>query len=889
MHDYFIERLITNMMSYPKIFVLLATVVLYTACHRHTSELTGVVYHGLTGEPLEGVKVTVKGTKFSEQTGRGGHFSLSVPRNVIPVTSLIKIGNTTFIHPDSNTSQISLIVKKEDFQAQDYQVVSAGEGLAIHLMPDPQPVEKNEYLDKKLPQTAFLAYDVQWENIIDGVRMFYEKRIEKLKPRRIMYWHRDTSTLDAYEKSVAPNRRRFRSLLGAIDEREIVSLDRGRVVTETNDYTVYEVRWPVLKQVEPGPALQEWPDLDVPTKVYGEGLLLEPKGAVKGYTIAIPDADQEPEDLVGLNDRVDSESQFARRFVENGFAVVVPVIADRTHRWSRNTNRPSRTWIYSQAHELGRTIAGYEVQKMEALVDWFDLQDGPGSGEIGIAGYGEGGLLALYTAALDTRIKSTMVSGYFAPREKIWKEPIYRNIWGLLREFGDAELASLIAPRSLVVEYSKVPEYNGPPTKGKQIEPPGKLWTPFLVEVESEFDRINALVGAGFGDRYLVKGEGEQPIPFGSSEAVYVFLKKLGLDQPTELKDNLPQDLRNEFDPGRRMGRMVEQLTGHTQLLLRNSEYIRSEFVQGFNDQNEARQFFKRELIGWLDDDLIPANVRTKLFDVQEKYTCYEVLMDVLPDVQLWGIITIPRDIPVGEKRPVVVLQHGRGGDPTTALSDRSGYYEIGRKLAARGFIVFTPFGNWTGETRFRWIDRVAKTTKATLWSTLGRQHEQLMNWLSTLPIVDPDRIGFYGKSIGGQAASLIVSMLPDYALSINCAYFNESARKESSIYYPTSFVYHVDSEMPMWNRGHTIEYAEMANLLIFPRPFMVEHGLKDNIAPPEWVAYEYEKVKRHYEEMEKPGLTTIDLHDGGHIINEEVSIPFLEHHLKMHPKNNHR
>src|SRR5690606_29270273 len=129
------------------------------------------------------------------------------------------------------------------------------------------------------------------------------------------------------------------------------------------------------------------------------------------------DADQDPEDIAGLNDSLPLQSQFGRHLVENGFAVVVPVILDRSDRWSRNTNRPSRTWIYSQGHEMGRTIAGYEVQKMEALVDWFSnvgQEDVP----IGIAGYGEGGLLAFYTAALDTRIQSTLVSGYFAPREE---------------------------------------------------------------------------------------------------------------------------------------------------------------------------------------------------------------------------------------------------------------------------------------------------------------------------------------------------------------------------------------------------------------------------------------------------------------------------------------
>jgi hypothetical protein len=209
------------------------------------------------------------------------------------------------------------------------------------------------------------------------------------------------------------------------------------------------------------------------------------------------------------------------------------------------------------------------------------------------------------------------------------------------------------------------------------------------------------------------------------------------------------------------------------------------------------------------------------------------------------------------------------------------GYHEVGRKLADMGFVVFTPFGNWTGETRFRWIDRIAKTTKASLWSTVGREHQQLLRWFSTLPFVDMDRIGFYGKSIGGQAAVLIPSMLPEYAMTISCAYFNESARKESSVYFPTSFVFHVDSEMPMWNRGHTLEYAEMANRLIFPRPFMVEHGRQDGIAPPEWVEYEYAKVRDYYGLMGKGDLTEIDLHEGGHIINGVKSFPFLRKQLK--------
>ena len=73
-------------------------------------------------------------------------------------------------------------------------------------------------------------------------------------------------------------------------------------------------------------------------------------------------------------------------------------------------------------------------------------------------GWGEGGLLAFYAGALDTRISAVCVSGYFDDRRDLWRQPIYRNVFGLLEQFGDAEVAAMIAPRSLVVEAARGPQ-----------------------------------------------------------------------------------------------------------------------------------------------------------------------------------------------------------------------------------------------------------------------------------------------------------------------------------------------------------------------------------------------------------------------------------------------
>ena len=116
------------------------------------------------------------------------------------------------------------------------------------------------------------------------------------------------------------------------------------------------------------------------------------------------------------------------------------------------TDQTHREWIYRQAFHMGRHVIGYEVQKVLAVVDWFKQKRGS-TVKVGVAGYAEGGLVAFYAAAVDTRIDAALVSGYFDSRQRVWSEPIYRNVWGLLHEFGDAELATLIAPRGLVVEY----------------------------------------------------------------------------------------------------------------------------------------------------------------------------------------------------------------------------------------------------------------------------------------------------------------------------------------------------------------------------------------------------------------------------------------------------
>ncbi len=151
------------------------------------------------------------------------------------------------------------------------------------------------------------------------------------------------------------------------------------------NYEVFAIAWPAFGDV------------------HGEGLLLVPTGrAAVADVVAIPDCAVTPEQLVGLAPGVAAPSQFARRLAESGCRVVVPTLVHRGDVTDPISQKKiplsTREWIYRGAYEMGRTPTGYEVQKILALVDFFATEAGDKPAKIGVIGWGEGGLLALYSA-----------------------------------------------------------------------------------------------------------------------------------------------------------------------------------------------------------------------------------------------------------------------------------------------------------------------------------------------------------------------------------------------------------------------------------------------------------------------------------------------------------
>ena len=707
--------------------------------------------------------------------------------------------------------------------------------------------------------------------LVSGVDRFLLDQLDQSVAKREEYWKRDFSSPTNYTASVEPNRMRLSHILGIRDNRirfkglELVATtDQPALVGCGNGYNIFAVRWPVIHTI------------------HGEGLLLVPSSKPIADIIAIPDADVLPEHITGLIDGVPSHSQFARHLVESGCRVVIPTLISR----QPNENHISkREWLYRSAFELGRHLIGYELQKIFAVVDWFSAQSQDDS-KIGIIGWGEGGMLALYAGAIDTRIDAICVSGYFNSRQKIWKEPLERNVFGLLTQFGDAELASMIAPRHLVIEAANFPEVHVPSGTGGAA--PADLVTPPLDQIETEVERAKSIVNK-LNPKPQIKLIQTENNVYGTVESLQSLLDLLSAQATVSLSENRPEHLDGKFRPDKREDLQLAEIDQYNQWLLGESPYTRQEFfskldISSLGSYQQTiewyRDFFSREVIGQFDLDLRPFNARSRLSYQGQNWQGYEVVLDVWPDVIAYGILLLPNDIEEGERRPVVVCQHGLEGRPQDVIQgDHDVYHDFAAKLAERGFITFAPQNLYIFTDQFRTLQRKANPIQKTLFSIMVPQHQQIVNWLQSLPYVDPDRIAFYGLSYGGKTAMRVPPLVTDYCLSICSADFNEWVWKNASTRSSYSYVNSGEYEIFEFDLGSTFNYAEMS-WLICPRPFMVERGHFDGVAPDETVAYEYAKVKRQYDLLGIGNRTEMEVFNGPHTINGIGTFEFLHRHL---------
>jgi len=329
-----------------------------------------------------------------------------------------------------------------------------------------------------------------------------------------------------------------------------------------------------------------------------------------------------------------------------------------------------------------------------------------------------------------------------------------------------------------------------------------------------------------------------------------------------------------------------------TQALVRKSPDMRRAFwsksdsssIQRWEDTTQTyRKYIWDEIIGRVSTPMLPPNPRSRQILDESKFTGYEVMFDVWPEVFASGTLLLPKDIKPGERRPVVVCQHGLEGRPNDVANpkiDDPAYHHFAASLAERGFVTYAPQNPYIGNDKFRLIQRMGHPIKLAIFSFVLGQHEQMLNWLTTQPFVDPDRIGFYGLSYGGKTAVRVPPLLDRYALSICSGDFNDWVWKTTNVLAPQSYLLTKEYDMYEFNFANVVNYADLANL-VAPRPFMVERGHDDPVGIDERVSYEYATVRRLYDKLGIGDKTEIEYFNGPHTIHGVKTFEFLAKQLR--------
>ena len=404
--------------------------------------------------------------------------------------------------------------------------------------------------------------------MIDGIDRFLRGQIDQVRVRRLERWQRELSS-PGKGAFISASRERLSTILGLRDhlvdhvELELLATEKqSALIDRTSHFEVLSVRWAAFGDV------------------YGEGLLLVPRnGRIVANIVALPDCEQTPEQLVGLSSRSPPESQFARRLAESGCRVLVPGLVNRQSKPYRSVRISNREFVYRAAYELGRHLIGYEVAKVRSGIT--ALLDKEPSLPVGIIGYGEGGMLALYTAALEPRITAAAVCGYFESRDHLWQEPLDRNVFGLLERFGDAELVAMTAAKSIIIEAARGPEFVIPPGTGGG---PGRIATPTMESVRREVDRARQYTQQlAVAPLIQLVESGDGTSPFGSAAAVKAFLQALDATASLAANGPSPADRRTAPDLNARQTRQFYELNRHNQQVLSQAAKEREQFWSRVN------------------------------------------------------------------------------------------------------------------------------------------------------------------------------------------------------------------------------------------------------------------------------------------------------------------
>ncbi|WP_375585848.1 alpha/beta hydrolase family protein [Cyclobacterium xiamenense] len=248
------------------------------------------------------------------------------------------------------------------------------------------------------------------------------------------------------------------------------------------------------------------------------------------------------------------------------------------------------------------------------------------------------------------------------------------------------------------------------------------------------------------------------------------------------------------------------------------------------------------------------------------------------------AVLAFPEGASKQQPVPLIIVQHGIGSSPETPFT-AGAYHEYAKGLLDAGFAVLIPMNLRSVERRNN-VERYARLAGTSLPGIELVRVQHLLDGVLADPRVDEARVGMWGVSLGGMATLFWMPLESRIKAGVVSAWFNER-RNKMAVPDPRYSSFSPREEHAFFNGWLTEFSDEDLVSLIVPRPLMIQHGKKDNIAHWPQVVEAYEKAALHYQRLDIPEKVDLVLHEGGHEAIVAEGVKFLTDWLAASNREN--
>ncbi|MEZ5353812.1 MAG: alpha/beta hydrolase family protein [Bryobacteraceae bacterium] len=295
------------------------------------------------------------------------------------------------------------------------------------------------------------------------------------------------------------------------------------------------------------------------------------------------------------------------------------------------------------------------------------------------------------------------------------------------------------------------------------------------------------------------------------------------------------------------------------------------------------REFLKRIVMGSLGEmppRPSPSSVKVVSVDKRDGWRIEKFVFRNGVDSLVPGYIAIPED---GKRRhPAILTMHGHSSSKENMFGYEPTSQNVAELLAKKGYVVLGIDNYFNGErkgsgpageleTMQRGSDQEMSLFKLnlwlgrTLWGMMLRDELIALDYLSSRPEVDPERIGAQGMSMGSTRAWWLAAIDDRIKAVVGVACFTRyedliatrQLRAHGIYYFVPGILKHFDSEGVM--------------ALIAPRPFLALTGDRDPGSPPEGMKKLEAILDRVYRLYGKPeSFRSVIYPETGHVYNDD-------------------